>query len=132
MKIREIIDEVTTQTVIKLKKSNLLKENKKSTFKKTEELLRNYTRFLSAIEIDPEDTVKTKKLVKIMNSALESIKDDPYYSIIEMVYFENKTREEVAEFYNVEVKTVTRNKNRLIDNMKIIIFSDSSIEEIFL
>ena len=132
MDIEKIIDKVTTQTVVKLKKSNLMKNDEKSAFKKTEELLRCYHKYLAAIETHPEDTVKTQKLIKILEKALKTIEDDPYYSVIEMVYFEHKTREEVADFYDVEVKTVTRNKNRLINNIKVIVFSDKTIEEIFL
>ena len=115
--VKNIIEEVTTQTVVKLKKSNLMKENKKPPFKKTEDL---------------ENTVKTKKLVKIIDYALSTIEDDPYYSVIEMIFFEHKTREEIAEFYDCDIKTVTRNKNRLVNQLKIILFSDNTIEEIFL
>lgn len=130
--VKNIIEEVTTQTVVKLKKSNLMKENKKPPFKKTEELLRNYNGYKMAIENHLENTVKTKKLVKIIDYALSTIEDDPYYSVIEMIFFEHKTREEIAEFYDCDIKTVTRNKNRLVNQLKIILFSDNTIEEIFL
>ena len=40
MNIEDIIDKVTTQTVVKLKKSNLMKDGKLSTFKKTEEVFK--------------------------------------------------------------------------------------------
>lgn len=129
--IKSLIDTVTTQTVVKLKKSKLMKDNEKSTFKKTEELLKNYNFYIKAIETDPHNTQKTQKLISIIENALSSIERDPYYSIIEMIYFEHKTREQIAEFYDVEVKTITRNKKRLINEMKIIIFSDDSIEELF-
>lgn len=131
-KIKELINEVTTQTVIKLKKSGLMKEHNKPAFKKTEELLKNYNEFKAAIKNDPENTYRTKKLLDIMNAALESIKEDPYYSVIEMMYFEDKKRVEIAEFYDVDERTISRNKNRLVDKLKIILFSDNTIEELFL
>lgn len=131
-KIKDLINQVTTQTVVKLKKSGLMKENRKPAFKKTEELLKNYNRFKIAIENDPENTTKTKKLIDIIDKALCSIESDPYYSVIEMIFFEHKTREEIAEFYDVEPRTVTRNKNRLVNELKIILFSDNTIEELFL
>lgn len=132
MEIREIIDEVTTQTVVKLKKSNLMKDDKKTAFKKTEELLKNYNRYKLAIEVDSNNTIKTQKLINIIDEALKGIEQDQYYSIIEMFYFENKTRAEIAEFYDVDDKTISRNKKRLIDELKIILFSDKTIEELFL
>lgn len=132
MDIEKLINQVTNQTVIKLKKSRLMKDDKKTAFKKTEELLRNYDKYMAAISVDPEGTGKTQKLIKIINNALKSIEEDPYYGIIEMFYMEHKTREEIAEFFDVEVKTITRNKARLIDELKIMIFSDYTIEELFL
>ena len=130
--IKDLIDEVTTQTVVKLKKSGLMKDNNISAFKKTERLLKNYNKYKLAIENDPENTLKTKKLINIIDRALKSIETDQYYSIIEMYYFEHKTREEIAEFYDCEVKTITRNKRRLLNEIRIILFSDTTIEELFL
>lgn len=109
-----------------------MKENKKSAFKKTEELLRNYNRFNYAIKNNHDNTEITKKLLDIINAALKSIEDDPYYEVISMIFFERKTREYIAEYFEVEVKTVTRNKNRLVNQLKIIIFSDDVIKELFL
>lgn len=109
-----------------------MKENKKSAFKKTEELLRNYNKFNYAVKNNKENTETTQKLIAIINNALKSIENDPYYEVIEMIFFEKKTREEIAEDFDVEVKTITRNKNRLINQLKIIIFSDDVIKELFL
>ena len=87
MDIEELIDKVTTQTVVKLKKSRLMKDHKKSTFKKTEVLLKNYNAYVAAIKADPTGTIKTQKIIDIINKALKNIENDDYYSIIEMFYF---------------------------------------------
>lgn len=131
MEIREIIDEVTTQTVIKLKKSKLLADKNSSAAQKTEELLKHYEKYKIAIVADKENTRKTQKLIKIIDRALSTIKDDHYYKIIELFYFENKTRAEIAEIFNVDDKTISRNKKRLIKEIKYIVFSDETIEELF-
>ena len=73
----------------------------------------------------------TKNFISTIDSALKLIEDDKYYGIIEMWYFENMTREDIAEFYKVDVKTITRNKNRLINKIQISLFSDEYIERIF-
>lgn len=132
MEIREIIDEVTTQTVIKLKKSKLLSDKNISAAQKTEELLKHYDKYKIAISMDKENTIKTQKIIKIIDKALKTIKDDPYYQIIGLFYFEHKTRAEIAEIYNVDDKTISRNKKRLVKEIKYIIFSDDTIEELFL
>lgn len=132
MEIREIIDEVTTQTVIKLKKSKLLDDKNTSAAQKTEELLKHYDKYKMAIATDKENTKKTQKLIRIIDSALKTIKDDPYYKIIVLFYFEHKTRAEIAEIFNVDDKTISRNKKRLVKEIKYIVFSDDTIEELFL
>lgn len=129
MNIKNLIDEVTTQTVIKLKKSKLINDDSSSAFKRTENVLKNYNRYKKAAEY--EDNVKAKKLIKIIKEAMKTIEEDPYYEIINLFYFNHKTREQIAEYFDCDVKTVTRNKRRLINELKVIIFSDTSIEEIF-
>lgn len=99
-------------------------------FVKTELMLKDYKKYLLAVRIVPNNAKKTKELIGIIEQALRSIEDDPYYSIIEMFYFENKTREQIAEFYDVEEKTITRNKKRLVNVIKTIIFADESINKI--
>ena len=130
--IKNLINEVTTQTVVKLKKSGLMKDSNKSAYKKTEDILKNYKSYKKAYMNDPANTIKTKKLLNIIESALETIEHDQYYSIIEMFYFERRTRSEIAEFYDVDEKTISRNKKRLINDLKIILFSDNTIEELFM
>ena len=124
--IKQIINDTVLETVIKLKKLGLMKENKTSAYRKTEELLRKYTRWKT---IERE---LTKKLIDILECELEALRDDPYYEIIPMIYFENKSREEVAEYFDVNCRTVTRNKIRLVNQLKVVLFSDDVITELFL
>jgi len=73
----------------------------------------------------------TCKFINIIDAVLDSLKDDSYYEIIPMKYFERKTREEIAEHFDVDVKTISRNKNRLINKLQIRLFSDEFIYQIF-
>ena len=73
----------------------------------------------------------TKRLMKIVDQALEKIKDDPYYEVIAYKYFQSKTHEEIADIYQKDISTITRNKTRLINSLKINLFSDEVIGEIF-
>ena len=125
--IREVIDETVNATVLKMKMVGLVKDNTKTAFQKTEEILRNYPTFKKI-----KDQPYTVKLVKQIEKALEEIRDDPYYDIIPMYYFEDETRENIALTLETTVRTVARNKRRLIDYLKVKLFSDSCIYEIFL
>lgn len=73
----------------------------------------------------------TKRYIAVIDDALSKISNDKYYDIIRLRYFEGKTREEIAEYFDVDVATISRNKNRLINTLKIYLFSDEVIYEIF-
>lgn len=73
----------------------------------------------------------TKNFISTIDSALELISGEKYYEIIRMWYFERKSREEIADYYKVDVKTITRNKNKLINRLQIRLFSDEYITQIF-
>ena len=124
--IQRIINDTVNATVLKLKTAGLMKDNRKTAFQKTEELLRNYETFKVS------DQPYTQKLVKMINHALYSIKDDIYYDIIPMQYFQNETREVIAERFNTTVTTISRNKVRLINKLTLMLFSDDVIYELFL
>lgn len=73
----------------------------------------------------------TKKFIELVDAALQRIRKDKYFDVIPMLYFEGKSREYIAERFEVDVSTITRNKNRLINRLKISLFSDEVIMEIF-
>lgn len=125
--IEKIINNTVNTTVLKLKMAGLMRDDKKTAYQKTEELLRNYKTFQKIT-----DQPYTVKLVKEIEAALEEITDDLYYDIIPMYYFEGKTREDVAEYFDTTVTTISRNKSRLINKLKVRLFSDDFIYELFL
>lgn len=125
--IEKIINDTVNTTVLKLKMAGLMRDDKKTAYQKTEELLRNYKTFQKIT-----DQPYTVKLVKEIGAALEEITDDLYYDIIPMYYFEGKTREDVAEYFDTTVTTISRNKSRLINKLKVMLFSDDFIYELFL
>lgn len=124
--VKQIINDTVNATVLKLKMAGLMKDNRKTAFEKTEELLYSYQSFKES------DQPYTKKLVDKIDAALASIKDDIYYDIIPMVYFDGETREAIAEHFNTTVTTISRNKTRLINKLKLMLFSDDVIYELFL
>lgn len=83
------------------------------------------------IEALENSIIITKRYIDVIDKALSKIADDNYYDLISLRYFEGKTREEIAEYFNVDVATISRNKNRLINKLKIYLFSNEVIAEIF-
>lgn len=128
MDVNEIIEETVNRTITKLKLSGLMKDNRQTAFQKTEQILKNYNELKKAYSEDGT----AKKFVDIVDNALNEILDDAYYDIIPMIYFENQTREMVAEYFDTTVTTISRNKRRLINRLKYLIFADDVIYELFL
>lgn len=124
--LQQMINDTVNTTVLKLKIAGLMKDGRKTAYEKTEELLRNYNAFKES------DQPYTIKLVKKINDALDTIKDDIYFDVISMYYFNHETRETIAEYFNTTVTTISRNKTRLINKIKPILFSDDVIYELFL
>ena len=125
--VKKIIEDTVNATVLKLKMAGLMKDDRKTAYQKTEELLRNYQTFKQV-----EDQPYTQKIVKLIEEALLEIKDDPYYKVITMIYFDQMTREQVADHFYTTVTTISRNKTRLVNKLKIRLFSDDVIYELFL
>lgn len=68
--------------------------------------------------------------IKWVNGILQTIKNDKFYEIIELKYFKNKTQEEIAEYFECDERTIRRNKNKIINNLKVLLFPNDSIDEL--
>lgn len=127
MTTEELIKQTVDYTIVKLKLSGLMKDNSQNAFQKTEQVLRNY----EELKRSHSEDGTANKFVNIINDALKSIEDDDYYDIIPMIYFEGQSREDIAELFDVTVTTISRNKTRLINKLKTLIFADDVVKEIF-
>lgn len=74
---------------------------------------------------------KTKVFLNIIDNSLSKIKGDMYYDIIQLKYFDKLSGEQIAEKLDIDASTVSRNKNRLINTLKINLFSEDVIDEFF-
>ena len=75
VKMKEIIQETVDQTVIKLKRANLIKDDEKSAFKKTENLLKKYKQLKMS---DAQKGSITDVTLKKVDFALETLEGDDY------------------------------------------------------
>ncbi len=71
---------------------------------------------------------KTKRLVQRIEVALESIKGDVYYYIIPCKYFDKLINMEIEERHHVSERTIRRHKNRLINELTILLFGADALD----
>lgn len=129
MKASELIEQTAKKTaravVAELKRGGLVKDNKLGSFKKTERILYEYPRWRGT------DVAKTSRFCNLVQKALESVADDPYFQIIELKYFQKWTHERIAEYFGVDVSVISKRRTKLIDQLRPIIFSDDFIRELY-
>lgn len=126
--IEALIKRIVGETVLNLKAAGLMNNSRATAIEKTEYLLKNYESFKQSYT----ESGISKKYVDIISKALEQIRDDEYFEIIPMRYFENQSREEVAGYFDVSTTTITRHQRDLLERLSILLFSDDVIFELFL
>lgn len=125
MKIDELILKTARAVVGEMKRQGLTKENKLGSFKKTERVLYEFN------EWQKSENEETKQMCLLIERALNKIKDDPYFEIIDLKYFKGWTHERIAEYFNVDVSVISKRRTKLINQLRPIIFSDDFIKELF-
>lgn len=127
MKISEIIEKTARQVVAELKRQEMLTDSKQGTFQKTEKALYTYYQQVGSKEM----TEETKKFCTLIERAIATLYDEPYFDILPLKYGENLTFEKIAEFFQCDVSTITRTRKKLINKLRPIIFSDDFIRELY-
>jgi len=74
---------------------------------------------------------KIESYIQFIDNSLDRISTDQYFDIIRLKYFEGLTNEDISFELDCDPSTVTRHKNRLINIIKIYLFPDDSIVELF-
>ena len=82
------------------------------------------------IEKLQEEITRIENVVNMVERALDTIKNDKYYKIIEMKYFDDMTFEYIAENLDISERTAKRHKNHMIRQLQLIIFSDDVLKSI--
>ena len=77
-----------------------------------------------------EDSMeKVREAISLVDKAMESVKFDPYYKILEMRYFEGRTQEDIAVEFNCTQPNINYHKRRLIQEISINLFPDKVVAE---
>lgn len=71
----------------------------------------------------------TVRVIALIERSMELLSNDPYYKILEMRYFEGRTLEDIAAYYNCDSSTVSRNRSRLVKELSLRLFPDDVVNE---
>lgn len=86
---------------------------------RVEEAIRN-------VEKSMEGTVQALALI---DKNLNALKSDPYYKVLEMRYFEERTQEDIAAEFNCTQPNIAYHKRRLVKELAIKLFPDKVMNE---
>lgn len=71
----------------------------------------------------------TVQVISLIDKCMAAIKNDPYYKILEMRYFDGRTQEDIALEFGCTQGTVSTNKNRLVKELSMRIFPSQVADE---
>ena len=120
----EEIEYIVKKTIKEMRAAGMIREGYKPVTQRTEELLSYYPK------LKISNKPYTIEAVKKIEAALNTIRDDQYYEIIDLYYFQNLSREIIAEHFNTNEKTITRNRRRLLKSLSVVIYSDDVVSEL--
>ena len=76
------------------------------------------------------DIKKTQLTINRIDRILKKFKSDKYIDIIKLKYFENKTQQDIAAYFEKDTTTIWRNNKRLINEIKVYLFPNDVIKEL--
>ena len=86
-----------------------------------------------SVERAVENVVKsvqgTVQAIVLIDKCMAALKNDPYYPILEMRYFEGRTQEDIAYELKCTQKTISQNKGRLVRELSMRLFPDQVVDE---
>lgn len=77
-----------------------------------------------------QSIVRTEAIIAKINRLLREYESPKYPDLIKRIYFDGQTREELAEIYQCDVSTISRNRAKIINQLKIILFPGELINEL--
>lgn len=71
----------------------------------------------------------TVQAIAFIDKGMAALKNDPYYSILPMRYFEGRTLEDIGVELGYDHSTISRNKARLVRELAMRLFPDDVAKE---
>lgn len=71
----------------------------------------------------------TVQAIALIDKCMVTLKNDPYYDILPMRYFEGRTLEDIGLYFGCDHTTISRNKSRLVKELAMRLFPDEVVNE---
>ena len=117
--IEKVAETTALKTIKKLKDTGRITYVFSNSFKKTEEILYLYPKLSY---YNPEK--------KRIDKALDKIRDDDYYGVIESRYFDKLTINEISEIYGCKYQNISKKRNKLVKILASELFPNDVLDEI--
>lgn len=78
------------------------------------------------VQASVQDTVH---VLSMIDAAMDALKSDPYYAVLEMRYFEGRTQEDIALEFNCSQMNISKNKSRLVRELSMRLFPNQYVQE---
>ena len=69
-------------------------------------------------------------VINMIDSAMRSVKNDEFYPILELRYFNGMSQSEIANVLNCTQQNISYHKNRLVRELSLRIFPDEVAKEL--
>ena len=71
----------------------------------------------------------TVQAIALIDKCMAQLRNDPYYEILEMRYFDGRTQEDIASEFGCSQFTISTNKTRLVKELSLRLFPNQAINE---
>jgi hypothetical protein len=71
----------------------------------------------------------TVQAIALIDKCMAALRNDPYYKVLEMRYFEGRTLEDIGIYFGCDHTTISRNKSRLVRELSMRLFPDEVVNE---
>lgn len=71
----------------------------------------------------------TVQAIALIDKCMVALKNDPYYDILPMRYFEGRTLEDIGVYFGCDHSTISRNRSRLVRELSMRLFPDEVARE---
>lgn len=76
------------------------------------------------------DIKKTQLIINRIDRIINKFKNDKYIEIVKQKYFEGKTQQDIADYFDKDTTTIWRNNKRLINEIKVYLFPNDVVKEL--
>lgn len=128
---------IVSETVVAALTNSSKNTGKTSTptlaFQKTEQILYNYYDFKKVVRertAEEESIKSTVRMIELVDKGITALNTDPYYKVLEMLYFEGRTQEDIALEFKCSQVAISYHKKRLVKKLSVYLYPDQVVEDI--